>query len=141
MSEFEKGDVVIWQAGSTWSRHDVWGTVLRVTPKGPVFARGPGDTEIEFRGGRGVRKPTAAEMKRRMWIKRRPGQSVSGVPLEVSTIYFGLGTRAIERPSSIDIAKVDSPEKCRKAAAELLAIATWSRRGGTRSRSHDRRCR
>ena len=125
MSEFKQGDPCIWQAGSTWSRHDVWGKVLRVTPKGTVFARGPGDTEHEFRGGRGLRKPSEHEMAHRAWVRRRPGQSPSGVPLEVATIYFGLGRRLDQSPQSVDLTKLDTSDKCRRAADELIAIAKW----------------
>src|SRR5690242_11402532 len=115
---FSPGDLVIWRAGSTWSAYDVWGKVTRVTPKGTVYAKPVGSelaSEREFRGGKGLRRPTEREIAHRDWWQRRPRG-------EFAHVSSGLGHD--ERPTGarVDDGRIDSPEKIQQAAKELLAI-------------------
>lgn len=119
---FAAGEYVLWSVGGSWSRREVWGRVERVTPKGTVFAtplKGEGDPEKEreFRGGRGLRHATAHEIATRKWLRERPRR------LKYASVYTGLGR---ELPHSVEInADVNTPERVREAASELVAIADW----------------
>lgn len=122
MSEqkFKPDDRVRWRAGAKWSHYDVFGTVTRVTPKGTVFvvpdAARPGERPLEFRQGSGLFMETASERAHREWNGRQP-----------STIYArprrSFGHR--DTMAGVVVEALDTPEKARYAAAELLAIADW----------------
>lgn len=121
---FSPGDVVIWTEGSTWSRRDVWGKVTRITPKGTVFAlpfgqkRDSAKDDIEFRGGRRVRKATQHEIAYRRWANSRPQGTYANV-------YVGIGYRDCPARVWVEDKDLRSPEVLRAAAAEIVALAEW----------------
>ena len=115
---FAPNDIVIWRVGGSWDMTEQWGRVTRVTPKGTVFAVpfGHPDAVKEFRGGRGVRKPTAHELAYRMWRKQRPrGEFANAHTAWRSDVVDGVAVDG----------KIDTPQKARQVAAELLALAEW----------------
>lgn len=111
---FKPGEVVVWRSGGTWDFTETWGRVSRVTPKGTVFAKVK-DTEVEFRGGRGLRRPSEDEVAHRKWFVNRPRSSLAAVATRFRT----------ETPCGATVAELDTPEKIREAAAALIAIADW----------------
>ena len=105
--QFKPGEIVAFTAGGSYHHYRVFARVARVTPKGTVFAQPlePGRDEKEFRGGRGLERPSVHAIAMREWNLQRPETKYLEVYASSSTIgrpYHGyyqadehrVGTRA-----------------------------------------------
>lgn len=114
---FAVGDVVVCRVGEGYVMRNQWGTVERVTPKGGVVVRATKDHTLSF-GPRShsVRKPSALELKHRMWLCRRPQTTRVRV--------IGSWTDH-SRPYKVEFDVLADAGALREASVELLTVASW----------------